>query len=387
MRFIVGILFFLICHGANIQGPWDIDLTSNPQDNPHSCQPWAPKIQAAYNEIEEIVDQTLVELGLLGIPRPDMNDEDGYLIERWSLAERTLLTFFGISVSPDGNPGDWWQVVHDVFEPLQQTLKDNEVNHAQYLLRFLKPAIACGTDGWRYIAPGDIDPDDPYEKPLRDTPLARRKQYVNTGAWYWKNRYWWNAGISKAPDATNPRGEVGMCSGGGRGATVVQNDLITICPLGLAGSPTIDFEKVHDGALLDDISEGVLSFTLLHEFAHFFGARGDPSQARWPEGVRTVVDPQAVTSNGLLAYVPPDNPDGITIDAGTEEDPNQPIIAYNVPFIMWLANGNLETGNTGPAAATRAADAYAIYALASHLVQYDWSANGRAKFWTGSHRG
>ncbi|KAI0115616.1 hypothetical protein GGR51DRAFT_556054 [Nemania sp. FL0031] len=313
-------------HGLDIQSPWDIDFTSKPDEDMNTCRDYKDKIEQAYNQVGEIVSSTLTNLEDLRYARPEADEVVTFARDLWDLSDRTLQAFFGISVNPnDPQIGMWWEKVHDVFTPMDMTLQHN-ANPAKYQST-LKPAIACGTKGWRYIAPDQPDPEDPEKKPLRDTKDPKKASlFKETGAWYWKHRYLW---IPKGRDGKgSTEKELNLCTGA-RGVTLVQDDLITICDSALGEQATLDWLSIPKGTHLDDITGNILSYNLLHEFAHFFGARGNPSLPGWPNGKgdRAVIDPQAVNFNRQPLYVPPGNPDGSTPHPGTSENPNKILLA------------------------------------------------------------
>ncbi|KAI1132273.1 hypothetical protein F5Y10DRAFT_294057 [Nemania abortiva] len=353
---VLSLVGFSEVDGLNIQGPWDIDFTSEPAEDMNTCKYYKHKIEQAYDQVGEIVTSTLSNLEQLRMDRPEAEGTITFARDLWDLSDRTLQAFFGISVNhAHARPGIWWEKVHEVFEPMDMTLQ-GKVNHARYEST-IKPAIACGTKGWRYIAPDKPDPEDPEGKPLRETKDPKKASlFKDTGAWYWKHRYLWIPGQSN-------ENELKLCTGA-RGITLVQEDLITICDTALGEQATLDWMKVTQGTHLDDLTGNIMSYNLLHEFAHFFGARGNPSLPGWPNGDndRIVIDPQAVNFNRQPLYVPPGNPDGSTPHPGPEDNPNKILLAYGVPYIMWLANGHPRATQPMPELVINAADAYAIYA-------------------------
>lgn len=150
-----------------------------------------------------------------------------------------------------------------------------------YDVQFGKPAIACGDKGWKYIAPGDIDPNDPQKRKLQD--IKERAAFKKTGAWVWNSRYLWIQGRSgeKLPN---------LCRKKPPSMAVVaqQADILTLC-LDKANEPesVIDRDLVKKGARLDDLADPGytigLSATMFHELVHLFGAWGNPMVDGWPD--------------------------------------------------------------------------------------------------------
>ncbi|KAJ8124332.1 hypothetical protein O1611_g9308 [Lasiodiplodia mahajangana] len=345
--------------GLNIQGPWDINFTADPDEDMNTCKPYKDKIEQAYDQVGEIVSTTWVSLESLRYDRPEADEAVTFARDLWDLADRTLQAFFGVSVNPaNAQTGMWWQQIQDVFEPMDKTLQ-GDVNRAKYKPT-LKPAIACGTKGWRYIAPDDPDPEDPEENPLRDTKDPKKASlFRETGAWYWNHRYLW------MPRELNGVGsnteEINLCTGA-RGVTSVQEDLITICDSALGEQATLDWMRVSLGTHLDDITGNIMSYNLAK-----------------------VIDPQAVNSGRQLLYIRSDNPDISTPYPGPPDNPNKPLIAYGVPYILWLANGHPKAKQPRPDLVVNTADAYSNYAMANYLDQWDWSKDGFADWWSGTY--
>lgn len=293
------LLLLHLCLGANIEGPWDIDFTTK---RPHSCRLWAGEIRRAYDEAAEMAEAAVRDLDLVTGKRPDFSNNNRRDYETWQKVERTMLNFFGFTRAPDDSgedDDDYMKKVQEVFKPMDETLNGNEMK-VHYEMPFQRATITCGDEGWRYLGPDDTDPGDPDRRELKVT----KPRFRDTGAWYWESRYLW------IRDRTSRNG-VNLCRGAAEAVTVHAADMIVLCK-GLLdeGKPVINRAAVKEGAALDGI-KAVMSFTLVHEFAHFFGAWGDPTEDDWLDSTRDrkVKDQQAVNEDGVLQYIHPDPKD------------------------------------------------------------------------------
>lgn len=166
--------------------------------------------------------------------------------------------------------------MHKTFEGSEAKLN--------YNLKFGKPAIACGDGGWEYIAPGETDPNDLLKRNLRD--VEEREAFKDTGAWVYKSRYLWlkDRTTKEAPN---------LCRKEAPNVAVVaqQADILTLCLREEDEHQTvIDRSIVKKGARMDDLTEAdvgmCMSVTMVHEFAHLFGAWGDPTREDWPKATK-----------------------------------------------------------------------------------------------------
>lgn len=166
--------------------------------------------------------------------------------------------------------------MHKTFEGSEAKLN--------YDLKFGKPAIACGDGGWEYIAPGETDPNDLSKRNLRD--VEEREAFKDTGAWVYKSRYLWlkDRTTKEAPN---------LCRKEAANVAVVaqQADILTLCLReGDEHQTVIDRSIVKKGARMNDLTEPdvgmCMSVTMVHEFAHLFGAWGDPTREDWPKATK-----------------------------------------------------------------------------------------------------
>lgn len=162
---------------------------------------------------------------------------------------------------------------------MDETLKGSEAK-LNYDLQFGKPGLACGDKGWKYVAPGDIDPNDLQKRNLRD--VEGREVFKDTGAWVYKSRYLWIRDRSTTQLPNLCRTEPATLA-----VVVHQADMVTICLRdGDEPQPTIDRSEVKKGAWMDDVTDPGytmgMSVTMLHEFAHLFGGWGNPMDDDWP---------------------------------------------------------------------------------------------------------
>lgn len=162
---------------------------------------------------------------------------------------------------------------------MEETLKGSKAE-LHYDVQFGKPAIACGDKGWKYIAPGDIDPNDPKKRKLQD--IKERAYFKETGAWVWDSRYLWIKGRSteQLPNLCIQKPET-------LAVVAQQADILTLC-LNKKNQPepVMDRSIVKKGVSMDDIADPgftmCISFTMLHELVHLFGAWGNPMAEGWP---------------------------------------------------------------------------------------------------------
>lgn len=314
------VLFCLaVCRAADLARPWDIELTKGPSEEPNTCQNWRDVVQRAYDEVETLVDAALRDLKIVREKRPDWaTDNDGRKkYENWNRIDRNLQTFFGFSMDPEEPDADSEYMknilgtcnhvillpgisdfVSEVLEPMSKTLKEGSEPELHYKVQFERAAIACSDEGWRYVAPGDIDPNDLEARSLRDVP--GREKFKDTGAWVWKSRYLW------IKDRTTTE-KVNLCRPGVQAVVAHAADLLTLClraedEFGEPLRVTIDRELVTKRRSLDEIMDygGLVSTTLLHELSHLFGAWGDPTVDDWLEGAteHRVGKPESETYSG-----------------------------------------------------------------------------------------
>ncbi|KAI9167985.1 hypothetical protein HJFPF1_04128 [Paramyrothecium foliicola] len=378
-------LFLGLCWGADLSGPWQIELQEGPDVEPNSCREWSTQLQQAYDEAAVLVEAALRDLAVVREKRPDWGTDDDTRrkYENWNRIDRNLLQFFGFTMDPE-NPdpdSEYMRKLLDVLEPMDRTLRGSE-HHLQYQLVFEKPAIACGDRGWKYVAPEDVDPNDPDGRRLRDVP--GRDKFKDTGAWVWHSRYLW------IKDRTT-KDSVNLCRGKVQAVVAHSADVLTVCfrapepdadPLVVV----IDRSLIKKGVWMEDLMDfgGCLSTTLVHELSHLFAAWGDPTETNWLESSnRIVIDQQAVNANGELVYAGPDEdeygerPD--TTEAQTNGKDNQKKLVYGYSRISQLATTREDNPNCGPQKSVDTADAYAFFAVASLFSDWDWTGGQRAK--------
>lgn len=162
---------------------------------------------------------------------------------------------------------------------MDKTFKGSKAE-LHYDVQYGKPAIACGDMGWKYIAPGDTDPNDPKRRKLKD--IKERAAFKETGAWVWDFRYLWikDRSTEKVPNLCKVEPET-------LAMTAQQADLLTICLNNdNEPEPVMDRSLLKKGVSMDDIADPgftmCISITMLHELAHLFGAWGNPMADGWP---------------------------------------------------------------------------------------------------------
>ncbi|KAI0384766.1 hypothetical protein F5Y04DRAFT_247761 [Hypomontagnella monticulosa] len=308
------------------------------RDTDHGCKAHNDDLKASYKEAAKLIDSAVQAISYLkSTPRPFIfRLKDKW---NWDRQAHSMLSYFGIEISKDGGPlpasKNNFDYVEMIFNQMQYGMQTDSLQIFRP-----PPSLYCGADSWKYYGPEDQDPQDPTRKINEIMSGSGIPKWPN-GFWYFKSNRIMSP--QQTPDYN------AFCGERVAAFTLAGLSVITFCDWAFTSTVKLldlSAAKVSDPLLSPERQS--LSYLWVHELAHFYG--NYPNAGSLP-------DQPAVDTNG--------NP--LTDSSGKQR------VTYGVSQVLNLAKNNAN-------AASRTAEAYALFSLAMYHSQFDWALGSAQPF-------